>query len=128
MLNVCSKKGIYKELTLCLIGSEEIKITQSDFDIVVCSACMIKGHLPNSCFEVFLSVLKQNSVMVFSIRDIYMNSETDSGMGYHLKLAELENSNVLKKLEHKKYTKYKGLAFGAGYQEESANIFVFEKI
>ena len=79
------QKNVYKSLHKCLIGSEaaEPPVDVGAFDIAVSSACMIKGHFPNNCFDTFLESLKQDGQMVFSIRDIYMNSETDSGMNFH---------------------------------------------
>ena len=79
-------KPVYKQLVKCLIGQETIeesKLAANSFDIAVSSACMIKGHFPNNCFDTFLNYLKLNGQMVFSIREKYLNSETDSGMNYH---------------------------------------------
>ena len=53
---------------------------------------MIKGHFPNNCFDTFLKYLKKDKgEMIFSIREKYLNSETDSGMNYHGALDEREN-------------------------------------
>ncbi len=60
---------------------------ESGFDVVMCSACMIKGHFPNSCYEEFLKVLAPGGFFVFSIRDIYLDSETDNGMDFIGKLS-----------------------------------------
>ena len=68
-------------------------------DVVVCSACMIKGHLPNNCFDTFLYVMKKGGDMVFSIRDIYLSDSTDGGMNYHGALKEREEAGVMKKVE-----------------------------
>ena len=81
-----NEKPVYKQLIKCLIGQEVIEdsILRSDsFDIIVSSACMIKGHFPNNCFDTFLIYLKKDGQMIFSIREKYLNSETDSGMNYH---------------------------------------------
>ena len=43
-------------------------------------------------FDTFLQFMKVGGIMVFSIRDIYLNDETDSGMNYHGALAEREQS------------------------------------
>ena len=51
---------------------------------------MIKGHLPNTCFEEMLKVLKPGGYILFTIRDIYLDSATDNGMDYVGKMAELE--------------------------------------
>ena len=111
-----------------MIGNEPLNLDKKDFDIVVCSACMISGHLPNNCYDTFLSVLKTGGQMVFSIRDKYMNSETDSGMNYHGALEEREQKGLMKKVAHIKFTKYSGLDMGTGYMEEGANIMAYEKL
>ena len=68
---------------------------------------MIKGHLPNTCFDTFLEALKPGSDMVFSIRDIYLSSETDSGMNYHGAMADRESKMIM--VDKIRYTKYQGL-------------------
>ena len=66
--------------------------------------------------------------MVFSIRDIYLDSATDSGMNYHGALADREGKSI-KKIDQVHFIKYKGLnEFGVGYCEEGANIMVYQKI
>ena len=84
---------VYQNGYCCLIGAEALEGPEDGvFDIAVSSACMIKGHFPNNCFDTFLQFMKVGALMVFSIRDIYINSETDSGMNYHGALAEREKS------------------------------------
>ena len=78
---------------------EDLK-TNGPFDLIVSSACMIKGHFPNSCFKIFLECMKPGADMVFTIRDIYLNSETDSGMNFHGALSTLaEEEKLIKKIE-----------------------------
>ena len=92
---------------------------------------MIKGHFPNNCFDTFLKYLKKDKgEMVFSIREKYLNSETDSGMNYHGALYERENQlKVMELVEKIHFTKYKGLnEFGVGYCEEPAYIMAYRKI
>ena len=81
------------------------------FDLVLSSACMIKGHFPNTCYDSFLKLLKpKTGEMIFTIRDIYMDSATDSGMNFHGVLEELEKvDKVMVKIAKINYTKYKGL-------------------
>ena len=39
----------------CQIGSEELNGPELEgYDVAVSSACMIKGHFPNNCFDTFL--------------------------------------------------------------------------
>ena len=67
-----------------MVGVEELKdFEDNSVDLVVSSACMIKGHFTNNCFDTFVKVLKQGCNMVFTIRDKYLNSDTDSGMNFH---------------------------------------------
>lgn len=49
---------------------------------MVCSACMIVGHFPNTCYNEFLKVLKNNGLIFFTIRDIYLDEKTDNEMNY----------------------------------------------
>ena len=133
MLRVCGTKEeggvkVYDKLVQCLIGDEDVALEEGAFDVALSSACMIKGHLPNTCYSVFCKHLKDGGHMVFSIRDIYLNSETDSGMNYHGALEQLQNEKKIEKVEQIRYTKYEGLQFGTGYQEEGANIMVFKKL
>ena len=68
--------------------------------------------------------------MVFSIRDIYLDSATDFGMNYHGALAEREGKS-LKKVAQIPFTKYKGLNemdHGEHYKEEEANILVYQTL
>ena len=98
MLEIADTKGCYKWTWEVLVGTHKLPLgavftevlPDSGFDAVFSSACMIKGHLPNSCFEEMLKVLRPGGHMIFSIRDIYMNPETDNGMGFSVKLTELE--------------------------------------
>ena len=71
---------------------------------------MIAGHMPPNCYDTFLSVLSVGDHMVFSIRDKYLNSETDYGMNYHGEMDK--RSDKMIKIDEIKYTKYKGLDMG----------------
>ena len=82
---------------------------ESGFDVVVCSACMIKGHFTNTCFEEFLKVLKPGGCMIFSIRVIYLNKETDNGMNYIGKINELLDNKAMTHVSTSEYMKYEGL-------------------
>lgn len=98
MLAIADSKNVYKWTWQVLVGDtpmpigavykEEIK--GSGYDAVFSSACMIKGHLPNTCYEEMLKVLKPGGYILFTIRDIYLDSATDNGMDYVGKMAELE--------------------------------------
>ena len=70
-------------------------VAESGFDVVVCSACMIKGHFTNACYEEFLKVLRPGGYMIFTIRDIYIDSKTDNGMNFMPKLNELAESGAI---------------------------------
>lgn len=75
-------------MPLGAVYKEDIK--GSGYDAVFSSACMIKGHMPNTCYEEMLKVVKPGGYILFTIRDIYLDSATDNGMDYVGKLAELE--------------------------------------
>ena len=100
------------------------------YDLILSSACMIKGHFPNTCYNTFLECMKPGAEMIFTIRDIYINSETDSGMNFHGALDKLEKEDkVIQKIDQIHYTKYKGLNFlGIGHQEEGANVMIYKKL
>ena len=70
-------------------------MAESGFDVVVCSACMIKGHFTNACYEEFLKALRPGGYMIFTIRDIYIDSKTDNGMNFMPKLNELANAGAI---------------------------------
>ena len=83
MLEVARSKKIYKELRILLVGVEELPSDcQKECDIAVASACMIKGHFPNTCFSQMLACVKVGGLIAFSIRDIYLDAQTDNGMAY----------------------------------------------
>jgi hypothetical protein len=44
---------------------------------------MIKGHFPNNCYSLFLPLIKKGGHMIFTIRNKYLDSKTDEGMGYN---------------------------------------------
>jgi len=81
----------------------------SGYDAVFCSGCLIKGHLPNSSFEEMLKCLKPGGHLIFSIRDIYRDPETDNGMGFVGKIAELEEQGKMLHVETVHFKKYEGL-------------------
>ena len=62
--------------------------------------------MPNNCYDTFLQVLKTGGLMVFSIRDKYLNSVTDYGMNYHGALAERETQGVMKMVDDIPFLKY----------------------
>lgn len=134
MLAVSKAKGVYKSLHECLIGFDPLDDLLKDqigsFDIVITSATMLKGHFPNTCYKTFLEYLKPGGIMIFSIRDIYLNSETDFGMNYHGAMEELVQANLMKKVDSIPYTKFQGLSDSLGdvFFEGGANILVFSKI
>ena len=80
MLEVANSKHIYKKTWTVLVGVDDLPIDiPTDCDMAVASACMIKGHFPKSSFAEMLKTVKINGYISFTIRDIYMNSETDNG-------------------------------------------------
>ena len=97
MLAIADTKSIYKWTWEVLVGIDQLpfgatyreELQGSGFDAVFSSACMIKGHFTNTCYEEMLKSLRPGGFMIFSIRDIYLNPETDNGMNYVGKLAEL---------------------------------------
>ena len=92
MLEVAKSKNLYTDLKVLLVGIEEIqKETPRDFDLAVASACMIKGHFPNSCFKQMLSCVRIEGYIAFTIRDIYLDSATDNGMNYKSNIESLVN-------------------------------------
>ena len=101
------------------------ELENSGFDAIFSSACLIKGHFPNTCFEEMLKVLRPGGYMIFSVRDIYLNTETDNGMNYVGKMAELEHQGKILLIDNVHYTKYEGLQFGSGYHEEGANVRIY---
>ena len=57
--NSQSDRAVYGELYQHLIGVDDLgSLPQTKFDVAVSSACMIKGHFPNNCFDTFLYCLK----------------------------------------------------------------------
>ena len=132
MLEIADSKGIYKWTWEVLVGVTKLPVgvqytdfKGSGFDAVFSSACLIKGHLPNSCFEEMLQCLRPGGHMIFSIRDIYLNPETDNGMNFVGKLAELEQAGKIIHVETLHFEKYKGLQFGSGYMQEGANVKIY---
>lgn len=90
MLQVAGSKNIYKQLWVHLVGCEPLQEdVPTDLDVALASACMIKGHFPNTCFAEMLQVLKVGGILAFTIRDIYLNSETDNGMKFKEAIQEL---------------------------------------
>ena len=104
MLQVALSKNLYVEGHVVLVGIDELpdsllykpEVEGSGFDIVTCSACMIRGHFTNACFEEFIKVLRPGGHMIFTIRDIYLNPETDNGMEFKGKLHHLEQQGLIK--------------------------------
>ena len=90
MLAVADTKGVYNWTWEVLVGVTPLpsvvkynsEIESSGFDATFSSACLIKGNFPNTCFEEMLKVLRPGGYMIFTIKDIYLNSETDYGMNY----------------------------------------------
>ena len=117
MLAIANTKGLYNQTWEVLVGVTTLpvdilydsEVENSGFDAIFSSACMIEGHFPNSCFEEMLKVLRPGGFMIFSIRDIYMNSETDLGQDYIGKLAELEREGKIIPVDEVHFTKYEGL-------------------
>ncbi len=75
-----------------------------------------------------LSCVKVGGRIAFSIRDIYLDSATDNSMNFKPTLDTLTNEGLIELETHERYTKYKGLQFGSGHQEEGANIMIYKKL
>ena len=133
MLEKADSKGVYRWTWEVLVGVNKLpagalyspELEGSGFDAVFCSACLIKGHLPNAAFEEMLKTLRPGGYMIFSIRDIYLSNETDNGQDYVGKMAELEEQRKMIHVETIHFTKYPGLNFGSGYMEEGANVKIY---
>ena len=117
--------GSGEELPAELIYNAEV--ADSGFDLVVSAACMIRGHFPNACYGDFLKALRPGGHMAFTIRDIYLNPETDNGMNFPGALKKLEEEGLIEKVSHTQYVKYKGVQLGSGHKEEGANVMVWKK-
>ena len=129
MLEVARGKNLYKNSWVVLVGVDELPtdcLIQGD--MAVASACLIKGHFPNTCFKQMLSCVKVGGRIAFSIRDIYLDSATDNSMNFKPTLDTLTNEGLIQLETHERYTKYKGLQFGSGHQEEGANIMIYKKL
>ena len=110
MLKIANEKKLYKQTWTLLVGLDELpQDCPTDCDMAVASACMIKGHFPNTCFREMLKTVKQGGYIAFTIRDIYLNSETDNGQGYNTELAKLVEEGKIAETYHSRYIKYKGL-------------------
>ena len=135
MLAIADTKGVYKWTWEVLVGVTELPLGDlykedlpgSGFDAVFCSACLIKGHLPNVAFEEMLKCLRPGGHMIFSIRDIYLNNATDNGMNFIGKITELEEQGHMIHVKTVHFKKYEGLSFGSGYMEEGANVKIYRK-
>ena len=117
MLARCVEKGIYRDTWEVLVGVTQIPaealydaaVEGSGFDAVFCSACMLKGNMPSDCYEYMLRVMRPGAHMIFTIREQYLNPETDFGMNYGPKLAGLVEQGRLELVEKVEYLKYPGL-------------------
>lgn len=117
MLAIADAKGLYKWTWEVLVGTTNIpagalyypELAGAGFDAVLSSACMIKGHFPNTCFEEMLKCLRPGGHMIFTIRDIYLDPATDNGMNFTGKMAELEAAGKMIHVETIHFTKYEGL-------------------
>lgn len=75
---------------MCLVGLDPLpESVPSDFDVAVASAVMIKGHFPNTCYKEMLKTVKTGGYIAFTIRDIYLDDETDNGMNFKNALDDL---------------------------------------
>ena len=135
MVAVAETKDVYKKLWEVLVGITPLPAEilydpnqpGSGFDAIFSSACMIKGHFPNVVYEEMLKVLRPGGHIIFSIRDIYMSNETDSGQNYVGKLAELEAEKKIIPVASVPFIKYEGLDFGTGYHSEPAAVKIYQK-
>ena len=75
-----------------------------------------------------LKSIKTGGYMAFTIRDIYIDAATDNGQAYKPTFDKLCEEGKMEQVHHCRYTKYKGLQFGSGHQEEGANIYMFRKL
>ena len=133
MLAIADTKGVYNWTWEVLVGVNPLpigiiyntEVKDSGFDAVFSAACMIKGHFPNTCFEEMLKVLRPGGYFIFSIRDIYLNNETDNGQDYVGKLAQLEQENKIIAVDSVNFIKYEGLDLATSYHEESAKIKIY---
>ena len=83
MLKIAKEKSCYRKLFPLMIGTDPLpEDLERDYDIVVSTACLIRSHFPNTCFNEFLDVLKQGGLLVITCREIYLHNETDEGMDY----------------------------------------------
>ncbi len=56
-----------------------------------------------------LSCVKVGGYIAFTIRDIYLDSETDNGMEYKPTLDKLKSDGIIEMVSHERYIKYRGL-------------------
>ena len=66
-----------------MIGTDPLpQDLERDYDMVVSTGCMVRGHFPNTCFDYFVEVLKPGGLLVISSREVYLHNEFDEGMDY----------------------------------------------
>ena len=96
MLEMAKQKSSYRKLFPLMVGTDPIPSDiDRDYDLVVSTGCMVRGHFPNTCFEAFLEVLKPGGLIAITSREVYLHNETDNGTDYIGAIRKLSDRGIM---------------------------------
>ena len=99
---------------------------------------MVRDHFPNTCFDLFIEVLKPGGLIAITSREVYLHNESDNGMDYIGALRKLSDRGIMEDTEDKegkkltllhemKFRKYDGLEEIEGVHQEDARVLIYRK-
>ena len=122
-----------------MVGTDPIPDeVDKDYDMVVSTGCMVRDHFPNTCFDLFIEVLKPGGLIAITSREVYLHNESDNGMDYIGALRKLSDRGIMEDTEDKegkkltllhemKFRKYDGLEEIEGVHQEDARVLIYRK-
>jgi 2-polyprenyl-3-methyl-5-hydroxy-6-metoxy-1,4-benzoquinol methylase len=109
LLSLAEKEYIYGSLDCLFVGKDDNTFPtkfHKAYDVCTCAGCFMAGHFPATALDDMVKSVKKGGLLFFSLRDIYLSEESDSG--YLPKLKELEKNGKIELRKRHMFTKNKG--------------------
>uniref|UniRef100_A0A2C9L4Y3 Methyltransferase type 11 domain-containing protein n=1 Tax=Biomphalaria glabrata TaxID=6526 RepID=A0A2C9L4Y3_BIOGL len=92
MLETCKRKGFYSHLIHCLIGEgKQLPASNNTYDAITMSGGTCENHIPPSCQEEFVRVIKPGGYFVNAYRSTMVNIEYGQRWEAEARRLEMDN-------------------------------------
>lgn len=126
-LRVAEQKGVYKKLICAEVGKEAMPFNDNEFDALVCSGCILPGHMRPACFREWVRIVKPGGTIAWTMRPCYIQLVKGQEDRFSKDYQE-EFDEVMRDLEDSKRWKILHKGSFPGYRENVEGLALVAKV